>query len=562
MKTGRCAVRRLVLSLSVALVLVVAPSAAAWTWPLGGSLLRPYSLGSDPYAAGMHRGVDTAGEAGEAVLAPADGTVSFAGTVPVHGRTVTIQTPDGYAVSLTHLGEIAVARGDVVAEGARIGVAGASGTSEWPVPYVHLGIRIAASADGYVDPLTLLPPLAVAATPPAQPVSTEPVVTQPVVTQPVSTQPVSTQPVVTQPVSTQPVVTQPVSGQPGAGQPVLGQPAPPQPVSFPAPNEPPAPPVAPSVSIPVVQASRAARTFPAPGQVGPTRVAPVRVGGPIAPPRDPLIFATAPFSALAHTTGEPRVARSGAVSAGSLVRQADLPARAPGFARDASPSRTVRAGVTGSSGGRSSAKDRGAPVPPVYLHAASAERAGGGSGLSGRVARPGPSAAASALPRAVPGSPARVQRAGATAPGPEVHSSQGSVPASPPGHLRPVGRVRVPGGTPEARGAWITWSALPLMAGAVAIVVAMGIAVGPRGRRNAARMMASDGDPSKDPGGGGLAVRERPTSHRARGGLRRPVRHLRALSPAARERCLDGERNGRTRDADHGRGGSRRTLSA
>ena len=95
---------------------------------------------------------------GAPVLAPAAGVVSFAGTVPTHGRTVTIQTADGYAVSLTHLGRVAVVRGDSVAEGAPIGVVGTSGEPEWPSSYVHLGIRVGAGADDYVDPMTLLPP--------------------------------------------------------------------------------------------------------------------------------------------------------------------------------------------------------------------------------------------------------------------------------------------------------------------------------------------------------------------------------------------------------------------
>ena len=35
--------------------------------------------------------------------------MSFAGTVPTNGKTVTIETADGYSVTLTHLGSIAVA---------------------------------------------------------------------------------------------------------------------------------------------------------------------------------------------------------------------------------------------------------------------------------------------------------------------------------------------------------------------------------------------------------------------------------------------------------------------
>jgi len=160
-------VRRFSFVLALLAVLVVTPQASAWSWPLRGDVLRPYSLGPDPYAGGQHRGVDVAGSAGEAVRAPAAGVVSFVGVVPSSGRTVTIQT-DGYAVSLTHLGETTVAKGATVAEGDAVGVAGQSGEVEWPTPYVHLGIRVSSAADGYVDPATLLPPREVAPPPTAE----------------------------------------------------------------------------------------------------------------------------------------------------------------------------------------------------------------------------------------------------------------------------------------------------------------------------------------------------------------------------------------------------------
>ena len=100
--------------------------------------------------------------------APAAGEVTFAGTVPTHGLTVTIATAGGYKASLTHLGALLVQRGAVVAEGDPIAEPGPSGTPEHDVPYVHLGIRTA--DDAYVDPLSLLPPR-VATTPPPAPVA-------------------------------------------------------------------------------------------------------------------------------------------------------------------------------------------------------------------------------------------------------------------------------------------------------------------------------------------------------------------------------------------------------
>jgi hypothetical protein len=149
--------RRLAVLLFV--FLAWAPAAYAWSWPVQGPVVRPFSYDeSHPEAPGQHRGVDIGADAGERVVAPASGTVSFAGTVAANGKTVTIETADGYSVTLTHLGSIAVAKGATVAEQDTVGTVGPSGTPEVDGPYVHLGIRITADPDGYVDPLGLLPP--------------------------------------------------------------------------------------------------------------------------------------------------------------------------------------------------------------------------------------------------------------------------------------------------------------------------------------------------------------------------------------------------------------------
>ena len=66
--------RRLLLAATVAALLVV-PGAAAWTWPVDGPVVRPFSLGDDPYAGGQHRGVVIAGDVGAAVCAPVTGTL-------------------------------------------------------------------------------------------------------------------------------------------------------------------------------------------------------------------------------------------------------------------------------------------------------------------------------------------------------------------------------------------------------------------------------------------------------------------------------------------------------
>jgi hypothetical protein len=152
-------IRRLTIPLLV--FLAWTPAAYAWSWPVQGPVLQHFSYDeADPYAAGQHRGIDIgANTAGESVIAPAAGTVSFAGTVPTNGKSVTIETADGYSVTLTHLGSILVSKGATIAERDAVGTVGPSGTPEVEGPYVHLGVRHTADPNGYVDPLTLLPPL-------------------------------------------------------------------------------------------------------------------------------------------------------------------------------------------------------------------------------------------------------------------------------------------------------------------------------------------------------------------------------------------------------------------
>jgi hypothetical protein len=137
--------------------LAVAPAAHAWTWPASGPVLAPFSFDpSNPYAAGQHRGVDIGGAVGDGVRAPAGGAVSFAGTVPGSGKSVTIDTPDGWSVTLTHLGSITAKEGASVAEGDAVGTIGEpdGGTGS---PFVQLGIRHTSDPQGYTDPLGLLP---------------------------------------------------------------------------------------------------------------------------------------------------------------------------------------------------------------------------------------------------------------------------------------------------------------------------------------------------------------------------------------------------------------------
>src|SRR5207245_10674794 len=86
--------------------LVWAPVASAWSWPVQGPVLQPFSYDeAHPYDPGQHRGIDIGANAtGDPVVAPASGTVSFAGFVPTSGESLTVEPADGYPVTLTHLG--------------------------------------------------------------------------------------------------------------------------------------------------------------------------------------------------------------------------------------------------------------------------------------------------------------------------------------------------------------------------------------------------------------------------------------------------------------------------
>src|SRR5262245_64020392 len=150
--------------------LVLPASARAWTWPVDGPVLRPFSFDrAHPYAAGQHRGLDLGAPTGASVVSPVAGVVTFAGTVPTGGKTVSIETPSGYTATLVHLGSIGVKQGTRIPEGATLGTVGPSGVPDLAQPYVYFGLRETAVDEGYVDPLGFLPARPLAGTPAPQP---------------------------------------------------------------------------------------------------------------------------------------------------------------------------------------------------------------------------------------------------------------------------------------------------------------------------------------------------------------------------------------------------------
>ena len=122
-----------------------------WRWPVGPrhQVLQRFDVGPFRWSAG-HRGVDLAAAPGSTVLAPAAGTVRFAGVVagrPVlsidHGRLVSTYEP---VISTLRAGD-AVSAGDVIGR-----LSPLPGHCS-PAACLHWGVR---RGETYLDPLGLL----------------------------------------------------------------------------------------------------------------------------------------------------------------------------------------------------------------------------------------------------------------------------------------------------------------------------------------------------------------------------------------------------------------------
>jgi len=85
----------LICTLFVAVAAIVASTAqaasAGWVRPVAGPVLRVFAVGADRFAAGQHRGVDLSAPPGARVRSACAGRVTFAGTVPRGGRTVSVR---------------------------------------------------------------------------------------------------------------------------------------------------------------------------------------------------------------------------------------------------------------------------------------------------------------------------------------------------------------------------------------------------------------------------------------------------------------------------------------
>jgi len=98
-----------------------------------------------------HKGMDIAGGAGAAIVAPRDGVVTSIGNYYFNGNTVFIDHGQGFVTMYCHLSEMGVEDGQLVAAGEFIGAVGATGRVTGP--HLHFGTYLNGTA---VDPALLL----------------------------------------------------------------------------------------------------------------------------------------------------------------------------------------------------------------------------------------------------------------------------------------------------------------------------------------------------------------------------------------------------------------------
>jgi hypothetical protein len=528
--------RRLLVA-AVLAALLLTPIANAWTWPAAGPVLQPFRFDPQhPFAAGQHRGIDIGGAPDAQVPAPAAGVVSFAGSVPSSGKSVTITTADGYAITLTHLGSIAVTKGAAVAEGDGVGTIGPSGDAEVPQPFVHLGVRVAAQPQGYLDPIGFLPVRVDALdelSPPAAPAAAAPDGSQaPLVTPAPDADPATTE--TPDPVAvpgqveaaTDPVAAAvPAVPQPTPVHPAPAESQPPAPVAVPAAPEPEPVPatvgVAPSPAVAPDEQDAEAPPVTAPAEERPD----------VQPAAD---LASDPASDPAP--GEPLPAAATAVTLAPAVTV--QPAAAPGAAAEAPPAADAAARPAAAMRTR----DELPRAHPMVV------RASGASPTHAGLLASDMHADAEAARRTAAQRAGESRRPPAASPSRPARSSS-LVPAG-ARHARAIAATTAVSAR-RARGAHDgSSSRAPLVFVATSAALALAVVLG------AARIMVRDVErttaETEDPGCAGVALCGGAPPPGPRGGLRRPVRRVRPLSPAEGQRRPHGERHGRARHAGDG----------
>ncbi|HLI64240.1 MAG TPA: M23 family metallopeptidase [Terriglobales bacterium] len=111
-------------------------------WPVLGPITGAFGERIDPFngEGAFHAGVDISCTYGQAVIAPADGVVTYADFYSGYGRMIQIDHGNGISTRYGHLSGFAVTDGENVRRGQVIGYVGLSGRSTGP--HLHYEVRI------------------------------------------------------------------------------------------------------------------------------------------------------------------------------------------------------------------------------------------------------------------------------------------------------------------------------------------------------------------------------------------------------------------------------------
>jgi YD repeat-containing protein len=120
----------------------VRATTAPTLWPVMGRITGSFGERIDPFngEGAFHAGVDISCAYGQPVLAPADGTVTYADMYNGYGRMIEIDHGNGIVTRYGHLSGFAIADGQTVRRGQVIGYVGLSGRSTGP--HLHYEVRI------------------------------------------------------------------------------------------------------------------------------------------------------------------------------------------------------------------------------------------------------------------------------------------------------------------------------------------------------------------------------------------------------------------------------------
>ncbi len=124
-----------------------APGSRCWRWPTTGKVSAPYSS-----ADGGNKGIDIAGQRGQAIYAAAAGRVVYAGDqLRGYGNLILIKHDEDYITAYGHNDTMLVKNGQDVKAGQQIATMGSTGSDSVKL---HFQIRYRATA---LDPQRYLP---------------------------------------------------------------------------------------------------------------------------------------------------------------------------------------------------------------------------------------------------------------------------------------------------------------------------------------------------------------------------------------------------------------------